>query len=442
MRKNRENQLPLSPSWPDHRLARELEVISKILDENPSISDLVLQDLCDKVSSKNGARGMTGDQVLRCAVIKQTHQFSYEKLEFHLKDSQSFRNFCRLPWDYTPTRSTLQLNISRIQASTWQKINRVLLGWARKEHLEPGRKIRVDATAVESDIHYPTDSRLLYDSIRTVTRCLRQLKNRQKEVSFTDHSRRAKRRLRNIRNSRGVNRKNYYRDLLKVARKTCGYGQRTLEQSNFWSDPLSHILAGQLAHWLDLMKRVMDQTERRVIRGEKVPAAEKVLSIFEEHTDIIEKGERESVFGHKIYVSSGPSSLMLDCQVVQGNPADRVQVEPMLHRHFEIYGRYPRQASFDGGFASRPNLKWAQKRGVRDVVFAKKRNLQIEDMARSKWVYRELRRFRAGIEACISTLKRVFGLNRCLWKGWAHFKRYVHLSVLSYNLIVLARLVL
>jgi len=80
MRKNRENQLPLSPSWPDHRLARELESISKILDQNPSISDLVLHDLCDKVSSKNGARGMTAEQVLRCALIKQTHQFSYQKL--------------------------------------------------------------------------------------------------------------------------------------------------------------------------------------------------------------------------------------------------------------------------------------------------------------------------------------------------------------------------
>ena len=87
MRKNRENQLPLSPSWPDHRLARELEVISKILDQNPSISDLVLHDLCDKVSSKNGARGMTAEQVLRCALVKQTHQFSYEKLAFHLADS-------------------------------------------------------------------------------------------------------------------------------------------------------------------------------------------------------------------------------------------------------------------------------------------------------------------------------------------------------------------
>ena len=173
MRKNRENQLPLSPSWPDHRLARELESISKILDQNPSISDLVLHDLCDKVSSKNGARGMTAEQVLRCALIKQTHQFSYEKLAFHLIDSQSFRTFCRLPYGFTPSKSTLQESISRIEASTWQAVNRVLLNWADKKGLEKGRKIRVDATGVQSNIRYSLDSHLLYDSIRVVTRLLK-----------------------------------------------------------------------------------------------------------------------------------------------------------------------------------------------------------------------------------------------------------------------------
>ena len=100
------------------------------------------------------------------------------------------------------------------------------------------------------------------------------------------------------------------------------------------------------------------------------------------------------------------------------------------------------QASFDGGFASSDNLRWAKKQGVKDVAFAKKCGLTIENMVRSSWVYQQLRRFRAGIEGCISTAKRVFGLTRCLWKGWTHFRRYVHLSVLSYNLVVLARLLL
>ena len=114
----------------------------------------------------------------------------------------------------------------------------------------------------------------------------------------------------------------------------------------------------------------------------------------------------------------------------------------MLERQAELYGRYPRQASFDGGFASVDNLKWAKKQGIKDVAFAKKRGVKIENMVRSSWVYQQLRRFRAGIEGCISTLKRVFGLRRCGWKSWAHFQQYVQLSVVTYNLVVLARLLL
>ena len=176
-------QEPRKSTSPVPLLARELESISKILDQNPSISDLVLHDLCDKVSSKNGARGMTAEQVLRCALIKQTHQFSYEKLAFHLADSQSFRAFCRLPYGFTPRKSALQENISKIQDSSWQEMNRVLVGWADQEGLEKGRKIRVDATGVESNIHYPTDSQLLYDAIRVLTRLLKRLNQRQ-SVTF------------------------------------------------------------------------------------------------------------------------------------------------------------------------------------------------------------------------------------------------------------------
>ncbi|MCZ6768802.1 MAG: hypothetical protein O7D93_06110 [Acidobacteria bacterium] len=130
--------------------------------------------------------------------------------------------------------------------------------------------------------------------------------------------------------------------------------------------------AGALAHHLDLLGRMIQQTHRRVILGQKVPATEKIVSIFEEHTDIIEKGARESLFGHKLYLTAGKSSLILDALLLRGNPADSQQLEPLLERQCDLYGRYPRQASLDGGFASSGNLKWAKKQGVKDVAFAKK----------------------------------------------------------------------
>jgi len=106
----------------------------------------------------------------------------------------------------------------------------------------------------------------------------------------------------------------------------------------------------------------------------------------------------------------------------------------------DLYGRWPRQISCDGCFASRLNLAWAKEQGIQDVAFAKKRGLKINEMVRSSWVYRQLRRFRAGIEDGISMLRRVFGLGRCTWKGWSHFQQYVYLSITSFNMLVLARL--
>jgi len=371
MRQTDKKQLPLAPLWPDHQLSQELRVISKILDETPQISSLVLQDLCDTVSPKQGASGMSGEQVLRCAVLKKICQCSYQQLAFHLVDSISFRSFCRLPYGAAPARSTLQENISRIRSSTWQTINQQLVSWAHKNGLENGRKVRIDATVVESDIHYPLDSRLLYDSVRVTTRMLEHIAEREK-ICFHNHCRRAKRRLTNIRNSRGLKRKKYYADLIRVTRKTRSYAKQVIVGSRGKRDPILQASIDQLKHWASLMDQVIEQSYRRVILGEVVPVDEKIVSIFQEHTDIICKGGRDTLFGHKIFLTCGKSSLMLDCLLTRGNPADQSLAGRMLRRQQKLFDRYPRQASFDGGFATPDNLKWAKKQGVQDVVFAKK----------------------------------------------------------------------
>ncbi len=225
-----------------------------------------------------------------------------------------------------------------------------------------------------------------------------------------------------------------------MASKTAHYAEQALAASAQWSDPLSLAGAAQLAHYLELLHKVIEQTQRRVLSGEAVAAQEKICSLFEEHTDIIKKSPRETVFGHKVFVSTGASSLILDCVVERGNPADSNYVQPFLERHRQLYGKVPRQSAWDGGFASAANLRWAKEQGVQDVAFSKKCGLTVESMVRSSWVYKQLKRFRAGIEGCIGTLKHTFGLHRCSWKGWPHFQSYVHASVLTYNLVVLARL--
>ena len=185
--------------------------------------------------------------------------------------------------------------------------------------------------------------------------------------------------------------------------------------------------------------RVMDQTRRRVLRGESVPAGEKIVSIFEEHTDIIRKDNRETLYGHKICLTGGASSMILDCQILEGNPADSTLAKTMVDRQVTIFSRPPRQIVFDGGFASKMNLSDIKAIGVQDVAFSKGRGLEIGDMVKSTWVYKRLRDFRAGIEGNISFLKRIFGLDRCTWKSWASFQSYVWGSILSFNLLVFAR---
>ena len=165
----------------------------------------------------------------------------------------------------------------------------------------------------------------------------------------------------------------------------------------------------------------------------------KPVSICEPHTDIIRKDGRDTYYGHKVTFTGGKSGLLLDWVVEDGNPADSTLFLRMLDHQNDLYGRCPRQAAADGAFASRDNLTAAKARGVDDVVFAKKRGLSVDDMASSTWVYRQLRNFRAGIEGMISFLKRVFGLSRCTWKGVESFASYVGASVVSANLLLLAR---
>jgi IS5 family transposase len=321
--------------------------------------------------------------------------------------------------------------------------------YAQKENIESGRKVRIDSTAVESDIHDPTDSALLWDGVRIITRWLEEghTLTPRPEYRFSDHRRVVKKRMVVVLHAKKAeDRVAAYRDLTHYAGKVVVYATEAIPalecyKASDMSDMLTAMnLASQLKRAIGLLNKVISQTERRVFKGEKVPASDKVVSFFEDHTDIIVKSRREVQYGHKVFLAGGKSNLILDCLIAKGNPADSDQYIPMLERHKAIFGSMPRQASADGGFASKDNLSTAKELKVKDVVFAKKRGLSVIDMAKSSWVYKKLKNFRAGIEANISTLKRAFGLDRCTWKGWPGFKRYVWSSVFAYNLQVLARI--
>ena len=448
MREKWQKQMPLMPQITDHAQSKELKVISNIIDANPIICQRVLQDLNKgkNVAHRCGANGMSADQVLRCAIVKFLFGFTYQELAFHLVDSASLSWFCRIGIaDKGFKKSALNKNIKAISADTWEAINTDLLGYANTEKIEKGRKVRIDCTCVESNIHYPTDSNLLWDAVRVLTRLMDQCRQCGVNIrGFHNHNRVAKRRMLAILNAKeNKKRKGAYADLLKTTGKVVAYAKRTIDviTASPGADMRVEAICWQIDHYVQLTEKVVDQTVRRVVHGEKVDACEKVASIFEPHTDIIVKDRRDTHFGHKICLAGGPSNLILDCLVLEGNPADTELAIPMLDRQKQLYGRYPIKACFDGGFASKNNLKEAkaQSRKIKDVCFAKKRGLKESDMCRSQYVYRSLRRFRAGIESGISWLKRCLGLTRCTWKGWDSFKSYVWSSIVAANLLTIAR---
>ena len=442
MRQKLTRQMSIFSVTMRHDIGKELAAFSEILDATPKMLDLVYADLTRMARKDTGREGMTAEQVLRCVALKQYRNLSYEELAFHLEDSKSFRAFARLEMGQYPSSSSLQENIKPLSEETWEAIHICLMQYAVESGIETGRKVRIDSTVVESNIHDPSDSTLLWDGIRVITRWLEEghaLAPRP-DYRYCDHCRVVKKRLMVVLNAKKAeDRVSAYRDMTHYAGKVVGYAKAAIlalqaYQASGLGDLLAAMnLAAQLKRAVGLLEKVISQTERRVFRNEKVPVSEKVVSFFEDHTDIIVKKRRDTQFGHKIFLTGGKSNLILDCLIAKGNPADSDQYIPMLERHKKTF-------SADGGFASKDNLTDAKELGVKDVAFAKKRGLSVIYMARSIWVYKKLRNFRAGIEANISTLKRAFGLDRCTWKGWEGFKQYVWSSIFAYNLQVIARI--
>ena len=253
---------------------KELEEMTLVLDANPEILDLAFADLTRGRRTDTGRKGMNADQVLRCAVLKQLRELTYEELEFWLADSHSLRSFARLEQSQFPSTSTLQTNIKALHEETWMAIHQFIVSYADEEKLEQGRKIRLDSTVVETDIHAPSDSTLLWDGVRVITRWLFDGKkfSPQPGYGFSDHRRVMKKRLLTIQNTKSKRmRESAYRDMLHYAYRVCTYGKAAAEELYEYrggSEPLDMFrarnLAEKIARAVNLLNKVMDQTQRRV----------------------------------------------------------------------------------------------------------------------------------------------------------------------------------
>ena len=440
MRESRELHDPMFRQYSEHEFSEQLARVSAILDAAPEVVDELHRRLADGKDGR-GAKGMTAENILRAAILMQAQDLTYDELSFHLADSQSSRAFVRVPDGVIFRRSALQANITSIPAEIWQRLQFYTVKYAEKKGIETGRQMRMDATVVETNISYPLDSTMLVDALRVVSRIVRWLSELGLglKMPFTYKAgHKIKIQILNAKNE--DERKSLYIPLIIGAGDVWLSLGRILDAAR----SLPEKTTGRkrkieaLENVKELLEPILAQAIARIVDKENVPAADKVVSLFEPHSDVIIKGSREVEFGRKVYFSTGRSNLVADVVIAEGNPSDSDLFMPMLDRLRQLYGRVPRQTSCDGGFASQENVEDAKEAGVKDVCFTKRVALEPEEMCKSNWVFKKLANFRAGIESNISALKRAFGLSRVRWKTEAGFAKAVWSAVCAYNLMLLA----
>jgi transposase, IS5 family len=439
MRKLIEPCLDIFSQYPDHESSVKMATIGVWLEQQQSLLARVAQDLGCARSGNSGASGLAAESVLRAAIYQAQFGLSFRGLEFALSDSQTARAFCLLRSDDVVSDTSLCTLIGRISVATWQHLQWLTVQSGINLGAENGKKVRIDTTVIDSNIHNPTDSSLLADCIRCASQVAKLLREKGAEIYCRYSRQAAKRCVVAILNARGAEE----RDAIytKLVRKCKDVLYQKAQFQNVCEDLGIEVSGtfGSLEELFDKLAKVINQTERRVLKGESVPACEKIFSIFETHTDIIVKDRREVHYGHKVLLSTGASNMVLDVQVLEGNPSDAEILPNAMERVVAVTGRVPTQLAADGGFSSLDNVEFAKEFGVKDVAFSKHLGLEITEMCKSASVFQKLRNFRAGIEAHISNLKRRFGLFKCTWKSLSGFIRYVWSRVAVYNLNILAR---
>ena len=342
-----------------------------------------------------------------------------------------------------------------IQPKTLVKFNERIVQLAVERKVTRGRKLRTDGTVVESNIRPPSDNRLLADGVRVLARTVRRVQSLVKQVKqkaeqqFEDFTQTAKALSRQIGETlrtkteaaRTAGRQQY-QELLEMTRKTMAGARQTQKQLHKRREPKAKRLAQTLETFLPRIEQVMDQTIRRILQGEQVPAQEKIVSLFEEHTDIIRRGKESHPveYGHKIWLNEVEGGLVSHYRILEGNPSDEQQWKPSLNAHLKTFHQPPVQASADRGLSSEPNEKLAQDLGVRYVVLPKRgyRSQARLKQEHKAWFVKG-RHWHAGVEGRISVLKRAHGLGRCLAQGLTGFHCWVGWGVIAGNLAVLGR---
>jgi IS5 family transposase len=443
MRETRTAQTSLFDVFSQHKFGDFLSDLSRLLDSHPEILTRLEEDLLADGVSATGRKGLSIESIFRCMLLKQITGVSYEMLAFHLADSSSYRSFARLERDCRPGKSALSSNIRRMRPQTLQAVFEMLGVAAFEQGMMEADCLRVDSSVVKSNIAPPSDSRLLDDGIRVLSRFFAKSRGcTGVKLRLTDYRKPSKSLAVRIFYGKKAEKDVLYPELIGLAKRVVNQSERAIAQvqRQCCNAQLSAPWIDQVRHYRQLLDRVIDQAERRVLNGENVPASEKLVSLFEPHTAIIIKGRRDIEYGHKINLATDKGGLITTVLIEQGNPCDTERFIPLIERHQSLYGGVPETTIADGGYASQGNIDKGKALGIKRVGFHKKKGIAVSAMGLKEKTLKSLRDFRAGIEGNISELKRAFGAGKALWKGEDGFMAFVWASVISYNLTRLVRL--
>ncbi|MBN2237514.1 MAG: ISNCY family transposase [Bacteroidales bacterium] len=430
----------------------ELQRINDFLDAHPQVlSCFTEQALARSENSKTlGRPSESIESIFRMLIIRRRYLLGFRETSKMVNDSLTLRYFTRVYYESVPTYSTLCRYDNLLSDDVLKQINDHIVQGAKKQKVTSGRKMRVDSTAVEADIHYPTDSGLLNDCIKVVSR----LAKKCKELGLAtgektrDFTRSAKKQVLHIikyarkRSEEGKDEfKNTYSKLINIAKRCASNATRLVESIPEKSIGKAKIIRKRLEQIIPVTQQVIDQATRRVLKGEKLSSDEKIVSIFQSDIYTIRKGKRdkENEFGKLLEIQQSDGKIITHWTTHSSNVSDTERFIPAVEKHIKTFGRPPNLAAGDRGYSSEDNEKDAQLLGVKRVCLPKrgKKTKERIKYEKQRW-FKAAQRFRAGIEGTISVLKRRYGLNRCLNRGDNAFDRWNGLAIIAYNLVTIA----
>jgi IS5 family transposase len=403
-----------------------------------------------KKSKTRGRKATTAEVVLRMLLLKHVRDWSYEVLSREVRANLVYREFTRIGGEKVPDEKTMGNLARQLGPEVIEKLHLRVVEIAQENQIATGRKMRVDTTVVETDIHYPTDSSLLGDGVRVLTRVMKKVTAvaGQAGTQMRDRSRSAKLKVlaiaRASRNKTEQGRQkmqNAYRKLLDITSRVVGQAKKfsreiagRVKRGNL---SVLHQAKKQLDEMIPRVQQVLRQTRERVLRG-NTQADGKLLSVFETHTEVIRKGKanKPNEFGKLVLIQEAENQIITHYQVCEQRPADSTLLEGCLEQHIQQFGHAPERVAADPGFFSAANESKAEALGVRQVSIPSHDTKSPARKQRQKqpW-FKKLQKWRTGCEGRISVLKRRHGLRRSLYKGPDGIRRWVGLGVIADNII-------